>query len=212
LPPKVLLLCHAASTRSVPGALVPAWKPLPMLANLCWPRGNSPPGQAGCSYSSPIWYGLAAIHGLRAPNFRARAWCHPLMPCGPRLRSSCGRSSARAMSWRWWPTRGSRCSVGSTPCPRKASCQNTPPALPRRRFSTCWHYGTSGLPEAHSAANRSISTFTLCRISATIRRSNPTIWPSEADANPASWCSCPRPRCPSVLLRECRYSQGRGGR
>src|SRR5208283_427471 len=66
------------------------------------------------------------------------------MPCGPRSPSSCGRSNARATSWRWWPMKGSRCSAGSTPCPRRASCRNIPRASPRTRLLGLWHDQVTG--------------------------------------------------------------------
>src|SRR6516164_2913172 len=116
-------------------------KPSPMSATSCSARASSPQGRAGCSCSSPIWCGSTATHWRRLPSCPARAWSLPRMRCGPRWRSSCGRSNARATSWRSSPTRGSRCSAGSMPCPRRASCRNIPRASPRTRsrMLALWH-------------------------------------------------------------------------
>src|SRR5271166_183103 len=85
------------------------------------------------------------------------------MRYAPRWRSSSGRSNARATSWRSSPTRGWRCSAGSTPCPRRAFCRNIPRASPRRRSRACSLYGThSSAEKTSSPVSRSISTSTPC--------------------------------------------------
>src|SRR5712692_9683207 len=92
------------------------------------------------------------------------------MRCAPRWRSSCGRSNARATSWRSSPTRGSPCSAASTPCRRRASCRNIPRASPRSRSRACSPAGTRGSPDkVSSPASRSTSTSTPCPTSASIR-------------------------------------------
>src|SRR5215471_10206743 len=62
------------------------------------------------------------------------------------------------------------------PCPKGAFCPNIPRASPLRRFRNCYPTGTPTWPEKPSSpANRSTSISTVCRTSARIPSSNPTI-------------------------------------
>ena len=153
------------------------------------PRASSPPGSGGLFLFVPDLVRLdgdALAHGAKLPGLahdpgRPRA-------CAPRWRSSCGRSNARATSWRWSPTRGSRCSAGSMPCPRRASCRNIPRASPRSKVSRLLGLlaRAGDRRGALHRRSRSISTSTPCPTSASIRSSNPTICPCAAAASPAS--------------------------
>jgi hypothetical protein len=99
---------------------------------------------------------------------------------------------------------GWRSSAASTPCPRRASCRNTPRASPRRRSRACSPCGTDNSPEKISSpAPRSTSISTPCRISASIPSSNPIIWRSEVAGSPASspsWLRMPTAKCSATRM------------
>ena len=82
---------------------------------------------------------------------------------------------------------------GLNAMPKRAFWPNIPPGSPRGKSSICLPAGMDCLLESRSSrVNPSISTFTQCLTSATIRSSNPTIYQSEVAGSQVFSLSSPR--------------------
>jgi len=113
----------------------------------------------------------------------ARGYSRRATRCAPPRLSSSGPWNRRATSWRWWPTRASRCSPGSMPPPRRATWPSTPHGSITRVPPSCWSPGrrrSRATPSVRAAPSTAIRSPTMAPIlwwsGTTSRRGAGTEW------------------------------------